>query len=40
VLYETPEREPDEVPSDEELEVEGPNESGPGHNPETEEEPA
>jgi hypothetical protein len=38
--YETawPEREPDEVPSDEELEVEGPNESAPGHNPEVEEE--
>jgi hypothetical protein len=38
--YETPEHEPDEVPTEEELDVEAPNESGPGHNPEVEEEPA
>ena len=37
---ETHEREPeqpDEVPQDEQLDVEGPNESAPGHNPPTEE---
>jgi hypothetical protein len=32
-MTETPEHEPAEVPSEEELEVEGPNESAPGHNP-------
>ena len=34
-MSEYEEREPDEVPSDEQLDVEGPNESAPGH--ETEE---
>jgi len=29
----TPPAEPDEVPTDEQLDVEGPNESGPGHHP-------
>jgi hypothetical protein len=37
-MLERPEEIPDEVPGDEQLDVEGPNESAPGHNPEEDEE--
>ncbi len=30
---ENTEQEPEDVPTDEELDIEGPNESAPGHNP-------
>lgn len=36
--HEAPEQEPDEVPADEALDIEGPNESAPGHHPDPEEE--
>ena len=32
-MNESPEQQPEDVPTEDELDIEGPNESAPGHNP-------